>query len=127
MWPNLKVNDILEIAASTSTAAQANRIEANIANKNNLNLSANLNTSNPVNMNSTNANPNSNYNPFSASGGQFNEDDSSPILLQVVNGSLTDQIPMDTIRIDQVAGQAPFSYKHFNWVNVTVVDKAVFK
>ena len=119
-WPNLKVYDIIEIAAISNTQPPNNNTN------NSMNRSINfLNSSTISNSVITNTNLNqiSNYHAQQSNSGE--QDESSPILLQVLPGSLTDQIPMDSIRIDQIASSAPFSFKAFNWVNVTVVDKAV--
>lgn len=53
------------------------------------------------------------------------DDDSSPFLLQVVQSSFNEAIPIDTIRIDQAASTAPFLIKNFAFVYATKVEKAV--
>ena len=108
-WPNLKVGDILEISASPSS--NANQMG------NQLNCS--LNRGCP----SASANPTNATNQSTSNGC---EDEISPILLQVVNGSFSDSILVDSIRVDSVANYPPFSFKAISYVNVTVVDKWVF-
>ena len=114
-WPNLKVDDILEITSSANTSSgQSNQLN-NSMNRSNFNSSAN---------NSTILNTNSQMVSYQQQT-SANEDDSSPILLQVVAASLNESVPSETIRIDPTASSAPFSFKTFAWVNVTVVDKSV--
>jgi hypothetical protein len=90
-------------------------------NNNNFNLSGNSSTM----FNTLNANNSSQTQYQTQTSGSTDLDDSSPILLQVVASSLNETIPMDSIRIDQIASSAPFSLKALTYVNVTVVDKSV--
>ncbi len=113
-WPNLKVDDILEISSISNSSSQSNQLN-NSMNRSNFNSSAN---------NSTILNANSQSVTYQQQT-SMNEDDSSPILLQVVAASLNESVPLETIRIDPIAGSAPFSFKTFAYVNVTVVDKSV--
>jgi hypothetical protein len=52
------------------------------------------------------------------------EDDSTPILLQVLSNSFSENVPVDSIRIDQAASNTPFSIKPLSYVYVTVVDSS---
>lgn len=114
-WPNLKVNDILEIS-SAPNASQSSQLNSSM-NRSNFNSSANNSTI----LNTNNQGGVSSYQQQSS----VNEDDSSPILLQVVAASLNESVPAETIRIDPIASSAPFSFKAFAYVNATVVEKSV--
>lgn len=52
------------------------------------------------------------------------DDDSSPFLVNIMESSFNEQIPLDNIRIEQAASQPPFSIKNLAFANVTIVDKA---
>lgn len=83
-----------------------------------LNRGANPNVCLSTSTSSTSSNVNQNL------ANQNNEDETSSFLLQVVKSSFVDNIPLDTIRIDQAAGSPPFSIKNLGFVYATIVDKS---
>ncbi len=102
-WPNLEVDDILEISAITQSSSQSS----------NQHNSLNRNASYYPTSSSLNSNIRS----------DSTDEENSPILLQVTKTSLNKDIPLNSIRIDLIAASAPFSFKSLADVNVTVVDK----
>lgn len=110
----MKVNDILEVSQ------QSNQLNSSM-NRNNFNqLANNSNIFNSVNIGSNTA---ATFQQQTSSSG--NDYESSPILLQVVPASLNETIPHESIRIDQIASTAPFSFKASTYAIVTAVDKSV--
>lgn len=111
-WPNLRVNDILEVSAE-------------IKKENNLSSLISQTTAN--HQSSVTRSSSSGFNQTNFTGPQkgdrADDDDSSPILLQVAQASLNEQLPIDSIRIDSIASSAPFSFKLLAYVNVTVVER----
>lgn len=111
-WPNLRVNDILEVSAEI---------------KKDNNLSGSLSLTSGSQQSSV-SRGSSGFNQATFTGQQKGDrpvydDDTSPILLQVVQASLNEQLPIDSIRIDSIASSAPFSFKSLAYVNVTVVER----
>lgn len=99
-WPNLRENDILEISPVTNPQSSSSQYRGGGGiNPGSVNLS-------------------------SSSGGGAHDDDSSPIIFQIVQASFNDTIPSDVIRIDMIAGQAPFSIKQHTFANVVVLEKS---
>lgn len=102
-WPNLEIDDILEISAITQSSSQSSNQHNSLNHNQNYYL--------------TSSSLNSNIRSDST------DEENSPILLQVTKTSLNKDIPLNSIRIDLIAGSAPFSFKSLADVNVTVVDK----
>ncbi len=117
-WPNLKINDILEIS-SVNQNINAVQSSHQLSSLNR----ATACTNNSI-LNSSQTNQQQQQKQLNSSTGLL-DDETSPILLQVVQGSFNEQISSDSIRIDQIGSSAPFSFKSLAYVNVTVVDKAV--
>ncbi|CAF0810999.1 unnamed protein product [Brachionus calyciflorus] len=112
-WPNLKVNDLVEIS---SLSNQNNAL----ANSNQLNTSLSRGAASSLiqsssSTNSTSINPNQQ---------NSNDDDTSPFLVQILQSSFSESIPLDSIRIDLAASQPPFSIRNFSYVNAVIVDRS---
>lgn len=110
---NLRVNDILEVSAEI---------------KKDTNLSSSISQTTANHQSSVTRSSSYGFNQTNFTGQQKGDrpaydDDSSPILLQVVQASLNEQLPIDSIRIDSIASSAPFSFKSLAYVNVTVVER----
>ncbi len=106
-WPNLEVNDILEISAITQSSVQSCQQSSNQHNS--------INRTSSLYLTSSSLN--------SKDWPSLTDEENSPILLQVTKASLNKDIPLNSIRIDFIATSAPFSFKNLADVNVTVVDK----
>lgn len=105
----LKKGDVIEVAPTPiqSASLQLNSYAINTAtssSSSNINLSSSFSN----NMNSTQA-----------------EEHTNPILLQITEDSLKDDVAMDTIRLDPAAGQSPFNIARYSNVNVKLVNKQV--
>lgn len=127
-WPSLKIDDIIEITTLGSTNT-TNSVDGS---------SGIVNSSSNVNTNSAGGSGGvassgivGGVTGASASSSSSSVDDetpsssTSPFLLQVVSASFTDNLPIDTIRIDQAACAAPFFIKNFGFVIATKVEKSV--
>ena len=149
-WPNLKVNDLIEITmqtvnnsaaggplntaaaagGSTNTIALNASVANNLANMSHQQLSNSMNRASQFQQQSTvttNAAAAAATTTAPANQQQQQQlqqdEDASPFLVQVVQSSFSDTIPVDTIRLDAAASAAPFAIKPFAYVTAAVVDK----
>jgi hypothetical protein len=126
-WPNLKVNDLLEISLQNTIVMNASNA-SNLANigSSQLNTSLNRSSNNSVVSSSITTNIHgSSQQQQSQQLSSGDQDESSPFLLQVLSSSFSEAISHDIIRIDNAASSAPFSIRNLSYVNVTVVEKSV--
>jgi hypothetical protein len=82
-----------------------------------------------LNIQSPNASLNSPFNFYknglTNDGSLHSDEHLSPILLQITEESLKDEITIDTIRIDAAACMEPFNLSNYSYVNVRLVSQEV--
>ena len=125
----MKENNLIEISLQSTLVLNSSNA-GNLANigSSQLNSSLNRSSNNSVVSSSilTNNQLQQQQQQSSLSMQQQNDqDETSPFLVQVNESSFNENIPLDTIRIDQAASSAPFSIRALGFVNATIVEKSV--
>lgn len=119
-WPNLKVDDLLEISAQNQTNSVSGT-GSSVTNPHN----TSLNRGASINPLGIAGNTNTSVQQSSQPQLTYSDEELSPFLLQVTQASFSDTIPIENIRIDQASGSAPFNIKQLTYQTVTCVDKSV--
>ena len=116
----LKVGMILEISKTPSGAVMSSSSSSAAS------ASTSASSSSAPTFHNQIVNQAATSNQFSSNQMQNQSDDeSSPIIFQIVPASLQENLQIDIIRIDSAASQDPFSIKQLNlkYVNVAIIQK----
>ncbi len=127
----MKENNLIEISLQSTLVLNSSNA-SNLANigSSQLNSSLNRSSNNSVVSSSISTNiqlqqQQQSSQSLQQQNSQNDQDETSPFLVQVNESSFNDNIPIDTIRIDQAASAAPFSIRALGFVNATIVEKTV--
>jgi hypothetical protein len=138
-WPNLGINELIEISSNPPPASSSN--STHLANASGILATSSLNrganqanaasssllSSSTVSSSSSTAQMSAVTASASSTSTTQPDDDTSPFLVHVAQTSFIESLASDTICIDRAATAAPFSIKPLSYVWATVVERDVIK